>query len=448
VADQPEITSAPVFVSTSSNPIIGAWVDGNITLSDGTNTYSRDVTEFDNIIDGVEFGTYDYTFVRSGGCYPEVTGTVTVDCDAISPQSGNVFLPIVADQPEITSAPVFVSTSSNPIIGAWVDGNITLSDGTNTYSRDVTEFDNIIDGVEFGTYDYTFVRSGGCYPEVTGTVTVDCDAISPQSGNVFLPIVADQPEITSAPVFVSTSSNPIIGAWVDGNITLSDGTNTYSRDVTEFDNIIDGVEFGTYDYTFVRSGGCYPEVTGTVTVDCDAISPQSGNVFLPIVADQPEITELDTSVVQTDNILTANAEGLSYQWINCDTNEPIEGATEQTFMATENGSYAVVLTLESCGLSDTSECIEVNSLSQTEFGQDLTFSIFPNPVKNNLNIRFNTPYHKVEVIIYSLDGKLMNRLEYSQVRDTSLDISKLSSGTYVVNVKADGKEYTKRVIKN
>ncbi len=50
---------------------------------------------------------------------------------------------------------------------------------------------------------------------------VDCDAIDAQSGNVLLNIVADQPEVTSAPVFVFTSSNPIIGAWVDGNINLT-----------------------------------------------------------------------------------------------------------------------------------------------------------------------------------------------------------------------------------
>ncbi len=93
-------------------------------------------------------------------------------------------------------------------------------------------------------------------PEVTGTVTVDCDAIEAQSGNVFLNIVADQPEVTSAPVFVSTSSNPIIGAWVDGDINLSDGNNTYNSDVTEFDNILPAVEFGTYNFTFTRSGGC------------------------------------------------------------------------------------------------------------------------------------------------------------------------------------------------
>ncbi|KAA3641662.1 MAG: hypothetical protein DWQ02_00175, partial [Bacteroidetes bacterium] len=279
----PNLSSAPVFVSTSSHPLIGAWVDGHVTLTDGTNTYEYDVTEFDNIIADVAFGNYDYTFSQAGGCYPDVTGTLTVDCNTIIPQSGNVLLSIIDQGTAITSAPVFVSTSSHPLIGAWVDGHVTLTDGMNTYEYDVTEFDNIIEDVAFGTYDYTFSQAGGCYPDVTGTVVVDCDAIIPQSGNVFLSIIDQGTAITSAPVFVSTSSHPLIGAWVDGHVTLTDGMNTYEYDVTEFDNIIADVAFGTYDYTFSQAGGCYPDVTGTLTVDCDAIIEQSGNVFLSII---------------------------------------------------------------------------------------------------------------------------------------------------------------------
>jgi hypothetical protein len=183
------------------------------SLPDGTNTYTKSVTEFDNIIPGVAFGTYNFTFTRPGAC--DVTGTVDVSCGTIEAASGNVFLPIVSE--DQTSAPVFVSTSSNPLIGAWVDGDIELTDGTNTYTKSVTEFDNIIPNVEFGTYTYTFTRPGAC--DVTGTVDVSCGTIEAASGNVFLPIVSE--DQTSAPVFVSTSSNPIIGAWVDGDIELT-----------------------------------------------------------------------------------------------------------------------------------------------------------------------------------------------------------------------------------
>ncbi|WP_250433842.1 hypothetical protein, partial [Hanstruepera flava] len=268
-------TDAPVFVSTSNNPIIGSWVDGDIELTDGNNTYNYSVTEFDNIVANVAFGTYNYTFTRPGAC--DTTGTVVVDCSTIEAQSGNVFLPIFSE--DQTSANVFVSTSNNPIIGSWVDGDIELTDGNNTYNYSVTEFDNIVANVAFGTYNYTFTRPGAC--DTTGTVVIDCSTIEAQSGNVFLPIFSE--DQTSANVFVSTSSNPIIGAWVDGDIELTDGNNTYNYSVTEFDNIVANVAFGTYNYTFTRPGAC--DVTGTVDVNCSTIEAQSGNVFLPIFSE-------------------------------------------------------------------------------------------------------------------------------------------------------------------
>uniref|UniRef100_UPI001300A29B T9SS type A sorting domain-containing protein n=1 Tax=Winogradskyella aurantiaca TaxID=2219558 RepID=UPI001300A29B len=449
VADQAETTSAAVFVSTSSHPLIGSWVDGDITISNDDNTYNYSVTEFDNIVADIAFGTYDYTFVRSGGCYPEVTGSITVDCNAIDPNSSNIFLGIVADQAETTSAAVFVSTSSHPLIGSWVDGDITISNADNTYNYSVTEFDNIVADIAFGTYDYTFVRSGGCYPEVTGSITVDCDAIDPISSNIFLGIVADQAETTSAAVFVSTSSHPLIGSWVDGDITISNDDNTYNYSVTEFDNIVADIAFGTYDYTFVRSGGCYPEVTGSITVDCDAIDPISSNIFLGIVADQPEIV-LDTTVEQTDNVLTANAVGdtITYQWVDCDnSNAPIDGATNQEFTAETNGSYAVVITDSRCGLTETSDCFVVASLSLDETPAEMVWQAYPNPFTDSIQLSFNRVYESVEVAVYSMEGKLMGSYQINQSQELRLDTSHLSSGTYLINVLADGQRFSEMMIK-
>jgi len=321
-------------------------------------------------------------------------------------------------------------SGSNPVDNAEVNFN---SSTETTDVNGTAVFSNVPDGL----ISYTINKT--CYEEATGSITV-------AGGDVTETVVIQ--DLTAAPVFVSTSSNPIIGAWVDGDITISNADNSYSYSVTEFDNIVADVAFGQYEWSFVRSGGCYPEVTGSVTVDCDAISPQSGNIFLSVVADQPEITELDTSVEQADNVLTANAQGVSYQWINCDTNQPIDGATEQIFTATEDGSYAVIVTLEACALSNTSECFEVNSLSQTEFDRGLIFSVYPNPVNDRLNIQFNSSYNQVDLMIYSMEGKLMNHIKYDQMTDTTVDLSSLSSGTYILNIVADGKKQTELIIKN
>ncbi len=321
---------------------------------------------------------------------------------------------------------------------AWVDGHVTLSDGTNIFEYDVTEFDNIIADVPFGTYNYTFSQAGGCYPDVTGMVTVDCDAIIAQSGNVFLSIIDQGTEITAAPVFVSTSSHPIIGAWVDGHVTLTDGTNTFEYDVTEFDNIIADVPFGTYNYTFSQAGGCYPDVTGMVTVDCDAIIAQSGNVFLSII-DQGTPIEIDITVSQESNVLTANATGVSYQWVDCDNeNAPIEGETEQTFTATSNGNYAVIITDPNCPDHPVmSTCYEVTSVSTGELDRSLSLTLYPNPVADDLTIKLNRSYTNINVQIFTVAGKRVEMANFTNSTEISVTMNTLPSGTYLVKVNAD-----------
>ena len=447
IDDGAELTSAPVFILTSNHPIIGSWVDGHVSLSDSANTYEDDVSEFDNIIADVAFGTYDYTFIKAGGCYPSVTGSLVVGCDAIDEMSGNVLLNVLDDGEEITSAPVFVLTSNHPIIGSWVDGHVSLSGSTNVYEYDVTEFDNIIADVVFGTYDYTFTKAGGCYPSVTGSLVVDCDATDEMSGNVLLNVLDDGAEITSSPIFILTSNHPIIGSWVDGYISLSDSANMYEYDVSEFDNIIADIAFGTYDYSFTQSGGCYPSVTGSLLVDCDAIEGMSGNVLLNIIDEGTQIL-IDTSITQVDAELTANATGVTYQWVDCNNdNQPIEGETNQVFTATSNGSYAVAITDTVCFETLLSSCIEVISLANKNIESSINLSYYPNPVTEIIYIEFNTNYKNIDIQIYSSLGQLVRELKVSNSIHSEINVSDFLSGSYILKVQADNKGNSFLIIK-
>ena len=444
-----ELTIANVFVSTSNDPIIGSWIDGHVNLNDGVNNYDYDVTEFDNIIADVVFGVYDYTFTQAGGCYEPITGTLTVDCASIDPMSGNVFFPIVDEGEAATAASIFVSTSNDPVIGSWIDGHVNLNDGVNNYDYNVTEFDNIIADVVFGVYDYTFTQAGGCFESITGTLTVDCASIDPMSGNVFFPIVDEGEAATAASIFVSTSNDPVIGSWIDGHVNLNDGVNNYDYDVTEFDNIIADVAFGTYDYTFTQAGGCYESITGILTVDCASIDPNSGNVFFPIL-DEGEELIIDASVTQTgDNILKANEADVSYQWVDCNNgNAPIPGETNQSFIATEDGSYAVILTSSVCtDYSVMSSCYEVTVLGIGDNESPFNLIYFPNPVTDNLNINLNNSYNNVEIQIYTMVGQLIRTINKTNSVQMRINLSELSSGTYILKINADGKNKSMLIIK-
>ena len=69
--------------------------------------------------------------------------------------------------------------------------------------------------------------------------------------------------------------------------------------------------------------------------------------------------------------LTADESGATYQWLNCQVMTPIEGAINQTYTATTNEDFAVIVTNNGC--SDTSGCYTIMGvgLVKNDFGNQL-----------------------------------------------------------------------------
>jgi len=73
-----------------------------------------------------------------------------------------------------------------------------------------------------------------------------------------------------------------------------------------------------------------------------------------------EVIDLDTTLLVDGMLLTANATGVGYQWIDCDNgNQAIAGADQQGYLATAAGNYAVVVSAGGC--SEQSACVFVAS---------------------------------------------------------------------------------------
>jgi hypothetical protein len=71
-----------------------------------------------------------------------------------------------------------------------------------------------------------------------------------------------------------------------------------------------------------------------------------------------ELVEVDASVNVSAPLVSANAVGATYQWLDCDNgNAPIGGETGQTFAPTVSGNYAVEVTQNGC--TDVSSCTSV-----------------------------------------------------------------------------------------
>tara|TARA_R110002073_G_scaffold145532_2_gene297650 strand:- start:14732 stop:16357 length:1626 start_codon:yes stop_codon:yes gene_type:complete len=87
-----------------------------------------------------------------------------------------------------------------------------------------------------------------------------------------------------------------------------------------------------------------------------------------------------------------------------------------------------------------------SALSTANFDQVNKIHLYPNPIEGNLTIKVNTEWSGNEVRVYSILGKEVKRFVLKK-SETSYDFSTLKEGVYFMRFEADGKTYTKRVVK-
>ncbi len=146
-------------------------------------------------------------------------------------------------------------------------------------------------------------------------------------------------------------------------------------------------------------------------------------------------------IEQQQNVLNAsNQEADQYQWIDCASKEPIAGETSAEFTATVNGNYAVVITQGEC--SDTSACVEVNSLYVSKEGLQ-ALSVYPNPGKSNFTLNLGEPL-EAEVCIYSLTGILVHQFTVNNSSKVEFQLH-LKPGIYVLSVLSEGAKQERRL---
>ncbi|MEE9350563.1 MAG: T9SS type A sorting domain-containing protein [Flavobacteriaceae bacterium] len=75
------------------------------------------------------------------------------------------------------------------------------------------------------------------------------------------------------------------------------------------------------------------------------------------------------------------------------------------------------------------------------------FSIFPNPVKNNLTVQFDTLQQDLNISIYNVNGQEVYQKQNIISGSLDINVSQLSSGVYFINVMSDDKVSTQKFVK-
>lgn len=117
----------------------------------------------------------------------------------------------------------------------------------------------------------------------------------------------------------------------------------------------------------------------------------------------------------------------------------------QTQIAMQTGA-----TFDGKALAQTAVTLDGNSivLGTNENTLDNGFALYPNPTSNVVNLVNNTNISLEMMMIYDINGKLVNQTNLRSMQDEkAVDVSSLATGVYVVKIIGDNASIVKRLIK-
>jgi gliding motility-associated-like protein len=141
-------------------------------------------------------------------------------------------------------------------------------------------------------------------------------------------------------------------------------------------------------------------------------------IDLTIIKVGPAQITIDPPVIMALN------ENVTYQWVRCPEMTEIEGATQKSHTATENGDYALVIYDGEC--SDTSNCVSIDSFEPNE-EPDLKMLI-PNvftPDKDGINDWFGITANlnlEIECFILNRWGQVINSQKFDLIKNEFVPI--------------------------
>lgn len=152
------------------------------------------------------------------------------------------------------------------------------------------------------------------------------------------------------------------------------------------------------------------------------------------------ISTVDASASVTGTTIAADVAGLTYQWIDCSTSQPIAGETNQSYNPTVTGDYAVEVTDNGC--TDVSACFNVDYTGITELNSNMV-NIYPNPSVDGV---FTVSYDGIvdQIIVIDALGRTLD-LPVDLISG-KVNGSSLASGKYIVKVITAEGLYTKGLV--
>ncbi len=301
---------------------------------------------------------------------------------------------------------VNVTVSTMPVAAISLQGPATFCQGGNVLLQATTgngyTYQWHLDGA-----DIPGATSSSYMASVSGSYTITitsgtCVALSP----------AQTVSVTPGPIATITPSGPLTfcqGGMV--KLTAPAGVN--------------------YTYQWYKDGAQLPGQTSASFV---AATSGNYNVFVSdgtcnttsqittvVVRDFPVITV----AVASGNVLSVASGYISYQWYR--NGVIIPGATTESYTATRDGYYAVVIA-DDLGCSATSSITQITSLDINNVGiAQYQVKIYPNPARDVVRIEADG---EVDIKLTTIDGRELISKDNAKM----LDLTQVADGIYMIRI--------------
>ncbi|MBT6028817.1 MAG: T9SS type A sorting domain-containing protein [Crocinitomicaceae bacterium] len=269
-----------------------------------------------------------------------------------------------------------------------------------------------------GSFDAFTVKLGPCQKTVGNISVSACLSYTSPSGNYTW---------TTSNIYMDTIANfSGCDSIVTIDLTITTSTSSNIADTACVNYISPSGNYiwtssNTYMDTIANSAGCDSIITVDLIIDT-----------------------VNTAVTSAGNTLTAAVSGADYQWINCDSSfTAISGETNQSYTATINGNYAVIVTENGC--SDTSACFPITSVSTSEIGFIQDLAVFPNPTNGLFTVSLGAKDDQLSVKIVNLYGQTISSQSYQNVAQINLEILG-AAGYYMVHIVGNNTKSTNVMI--
>ena len=350
------------------------------------------------------FSWHGYTNLTESGDYTDVLENAA-GCDSI------VTLHLTVNQPVVTE-PVEVTICENDLPYHYVNGAIDTTFEVGTPNLSV--------------FNFQFSTQYGCDSTVILTLNVHSANYTELTETACGNYTWNNEVYEESGDYVQTFTN---ASGCDSVVTLH--LTIFTADYADFAETACGsytwndevyTESGDYVQTFTNANGCDSVVT----------------LHLTVITINTEVLVTTTEELDAWS-LEVMQEGAEYQWIDCETNETIEGEVHQRFNPAISGQYACVITMGEC--TDTTECIDV-TISGIDDYADGILSLYPNPTTGMVNVQFtmnNVQLGAGEIQVLDVYGRLLQTVETCHGTSLQIDLSHYATGIYLVRWVNGGK---------